>query len=187
MSEARLYVLIGKSASGKDTVLNALVNAGVKRKLTHTTRPMREGERQGVEYHFETNETHEQAKELNRILEERSYDTARGVWYYWTDTDPIEETAVTVSTVDGFIALRNFYGAEKIIPVYLNVENIIRMERLYEREKRQPVPDYEEILRRFIADEKDFSEDRLRDAGISRKFPCLTDDDINNIITFIQS
>ena len=45
-----------------------------------------------------------------------------------------------------------------------------RLERSMKREKKQPVPNYDEVCRRFLADQKDFSEENIQRAGITKRF-----------------
>ena len=51
----RIYCIMGKSSSGKDTIYKKLVEdpkLSLKRIVPYTTRPMRAGERDGIEYYF---------------------------------------------------------------------------------------------------------------------------------------
>ncbi len=55
----RSYYLMGKSSSGKDTLYKELKKRfpGLRQVILYTTRPVRDGERDGVEYHFVPAET----------------------------------------------------------------------------------------------------------------------------------
>ncbi len=165
-----LVVLLGKSGSGKDTILKNLVNAGCTRLVTHTTRPIRPGEKEGIDYYFHKNEEYEKLKKAGKVLEEREYLTTMGIWYYWTGVfDLTAPVTVTVSTPTGLKALQKHLSSQDdavIIPIYLEVPDEIRMERLLAREEAKAVPDYKEICRRFITDAKDFAEPNLQ--GILR-------------------
>ena len=57
-----------------------------------------------------------------------------------------------------------------MVPVYIEVEDGLRLARAVERERRQAEPKYAELCRRFLADAEDFSEKNLKKAGISRRF-----------------
>ncbi len=50
----KIFYLMGKSSSGKDTIYKELIQKfpKMKRIVLYTTRPRREGERDGVEYFF---------------------------------------------------------------------------------------------------------------------------------------
>ena len=52
--------------------------------------------------------------------------------------------------------LREYYGNEVMWPIYIEVEDGERLERALAREKTQEVPKYEEMCRRFLADQNDF-------------------------------
>lgn len=172
----RLYVIMGKSAVGKDSLYCSLIdrNPMLKTVVPYTTRPIRTGEVEGKEYHFVTEGELETMRQQDRIVECRRYDTVHGPWYYFTVDDGQldfsgDERYVTISTLEGFAKLCAFYGREHVVPVYIEVEDFLRMERALEREKRQPEPCVAELRRRFAADEEDFSEERLRLAGVKER------------------
>ena len=59
---------------------------------------------------------------------------------------------------------------EQVIPIYVEVEDGLRLSRAVERERAQREPKYAELCRRFLADEADFSEEKLSEAGIVKRF-----------------
>ena len=69
----RLYVFMGKSASGKDTLYRRIRerNPELKAVISYTTRPIRAGEREGVEYHFVSEAEMEEMEKSGRIVERR--------------------------------------------------------------------------------------------------------------------
>ena len=73
---------MGKSCSGKDTIYRRLTerHPELHTIIPYTTRPIREGERDGVEYFFVDQERMEEMQTSGRIIELRSYNTVRGVW-----------------------------------------------------------------------------------------------------------
>ena len=75
-----------------------------------------------------------------------------------------------IGTLVSYRALREYFGEEKLLPVYIEVEDGLRLARAVERERRQAEPKYSELCRRFLADEEDFSEENLKKAGITRRF-----------------
>jgi len=172
----RLYVIMGKSAVGKDSLYCSLIdrNPALKTVVPYTTRPIRTGEVEGKEYHFVTESELEKMRQQGRIVECRRYDTVHGPWYYFTVDDGQLDFSgdgqyVIISTLEGFEKLRAFYGKEHVVPVYIEVEEFVRLERALEREKQQPEPCVAELCRRFLADEEDFSEERLRIAGVEER------------------
>ena len=79
--------IMGKSSSGKDSIFRMLADdkeLGLCKVVPYTTRPMRSGETQGVEYNFVDDETACRFENENKIIEIRCYDTVFGVWKYFT-------------------------------------------------------------------------------------------------------
>lgn len=172
----KLFVIMGKSATGKDSLYKRLMeqNSELKEIVSYTTRPIREGETEGKEYHFVTEYQMEELREQGRIAECRKYDTVRGPWYYFTaDDGQIDfesgDSYVLISTLEGYEKLRHFYGKDNIVPIYIEVDDFERLERAVKRERQQKSPCVAELCRRFLADEEDFSEERLRAAEVSNR------------------
>ena len=172
----KIYYVMGKSSSGKDTIYKKLMEAHPRFRtiVPYTTRPIREGERDGVEYFFVDKERLREMQEAGQVIEVRSYDTKCGVWTYFTaDDGQIDLNAhdyLVIGTLVSYQALREYFGEEKMVPVYIEVEDGLRLARAVERERRQAEPKYAELCRRFLADAEDFSEKNLKKAGISRRF-----------------
>ena len=168
---------MGKSASGKDTFYRELMRTEsleLRKLILYTTRPMRDGEENGREYFFVAGEQLEAFRKQGRIIEEREYQTIYGPWFYFTaDDGQIHwegNDYLGIGTLESFCALKAYYGEDKICPVYIEVEDGERLMRALQREKEQVHPHYAEMCRRFLADEEDFSEDKLRNAGIHVRF-----------------
>ena len=172
----KIYCVMGKSSSGKDTVYKKLKEQYKEFRLIvpYTTRPIREGEKDGVEYYFVDPEQFRAMKEDGKVIESRSYNTKCGIWTYFTaDDGQIDLSAadyLLIGTLVSYQALREYFGEEAIVPVYLEVEDGLRLARALEREPRQEKPKYEEMCRRFLADEEDFSEENLIKSGITERF-----------------
>lgn len=172
----KIYCVMGKSSSGKDTVYKKLKEQYKEFRLIvpYTTRPIREGEKDGVEYYFVDPEQFRAMKEDGKVIESRSYNTKCGIWTYFTAVDgQIDLSAadyLLIGTLVSYQALREYFGEEAIVPVYLEVEDGLRLARALERERRQEKPKYAEMCRRFLADEEDFSEENLIKSGITERF-----------------
>ena len=125
----KIYYIMGKSSSGKDTIFKELLNRvpGLRRVVPYTTRPRREGEENGVEYFFTDEEQTEKLEKAGRIIELRAYDTACGVWKYFTaDDGQIDlETGnyLMIGTLESYEKMVQYYGAENILPLYIEVED----------------------------------------------------------------
>ena len=172
----KIYCVMGKSSSGKDTVYKKLKEQYKEFRLIvpYTTRPIREGEKDGVEYYFVDPEQFRAMKEDGKVIESRSYNTKCGIWTYFTaDDGQIDLSAadyLLIGPLVSYQALREYFGEEAIVPVYLEVEDGLRLARALERERRQEKPKYAEMCRRFLADEEDFSEENLIKSGITERF-----------------
>lgn len=172
----KIYYVMGKSSSGKDTIYKKLMEAHPRFRtiVPYTTRPIREGERDGVEYFFVDKERLREMQEAGQVIEVRSYDTKCGIWTYFTaDDGQIDLNAhdyLVIGTLVSYQALREYFGEGKMVPVYIEVEDGLRLARAVERERRQAEPKYAELCRRFLADAEDFSEKNLKKAGITRRF-----------------
>lgn len=173
----RIYCIIGKSSTGKDTIYKKLLknkSLDLRKIVPYTTRPIREGEKEGVEYHFTDEAALKQYKAENRLVECRSYQTIYGIWYYYTVKDEqinlAEYNYLIIGTLESYQMTRDYFGKDKVIPIYITVEDGERLTRALCREKSQSVPKYEEMCRRFLADSQDFSEEKLKEAGIQKYF-----------------
>ncbi len=172
---SKIFYLMGKSASGKDTIFKKVKERlpELQTIVIYTTRPIREGETDGVEYYFVDEEKLKEFEQAGKIIELRSYHTVHGIWKYFTvDDGQFDGDAgyITIGTLESFVALRKYFGKEKIVPFYIEVEDGLRLERALRREQEQKVPKYEELCRRFLADAVDFSEEKLEKAGIKTRF-----------------
>lgn len=164
---SKIFCLVGKSASGKDTLFKEILRQEVDDLvpvIPYTTRPKRSNEDEGVDYHFATEEDLERFRAEGRVIEERQYNTTQGVWRYFTVRFELEEgrNYILITTLEGALSLSAAYGAEVVQIVYLTLDDKTRLLRCIDREARQATPDYEEVCRRFIADQKDFSDEHLR-------------------------
>lgn len=171
----KIFYLMGKSASGKDSIYKELQSRmpELKTIVIYTTRPIREGERDGVEYHFVTEEVLENLQQAGKVIELRAYDTVHGIWKYFTADDgqfDAPEDYLAIGTLESYGALIRYFGQEKVVPIYIEVEDGIRLQRALERERMQKTPRYEELCRRFLADAQDFSSEKLEKMGITQRF-----------------
>ncbi len=172
----KIIYLMGKSASGKDTVYRELLRRfpALKRLIPWTTRPMREGERDGEDYHFTTPEALEEFARRGKLVEKRVYQTVAGPWIYATvdeETDGEQGGAfLGIGTLESYLKLKEYYGADRMFPVYIETDDGVRLQRALDREKQQKAPNYAELCRRYLADQQDFSEEKLKEAGITRRY-----------------
>ncbi len=173
----KIFCLMGKSSSGKDTIYKMLSEQeeiSFSKIIPYTTRPMRQGEQEGVEYHFTSEERLSELTAQGKVIEVRAYDTVYGIWKYFTvDDGQIDLTSndyLVIGTLEVYLALRGYYGKNVVVPIYIEVDDGLRLQRALDRERMQDTPKYAEMCRRFLADEKDFSEEKLREAEITTRF-----------------
>ncbi len=172
----KIYYMMGKSSSGKDTLFKMLKEAfpEFKEIVLYTTRPRREGETDGKEYHFVADELLEEFQKAGKMIELRAYDTIHGIWKYATVDDGQvrlkEADYLSIGTLESYEKLQEYYGADRMVPLYIEVEDGERLFRALSRERMQEKPKYAEMCRRFLADTEDFSEDKLLKLGIQKKF-----------------
>lgn len=191
---SKIFYVMGKSSSGKDTIYKKLKEKlpQFKSITPYTTRPIREGETDGVEYFFVDEEMLHQMQENEQVIEVRSYHTKCGIWTYFTaDDGQIDlETSdyLGIGTLESFEKLKKYYGETSVIPVYIEVENGERLTRALAREKEQISPKYAEMCRRFLADEADFSQENILKAGIWKKFENIDlDVCVDEIVEYIKA
>ncbi len=176
----KIFYIMGKSSSGKDSIFKKLrkeESLQLKTIVLYTTRPIREGEKEGEAYHF-IDEAQLAALEKNgQVIEKRSYHTVHGIWHYMTVADKqidlSNQNYLMIGTIESYQKTRDYFGAEYLVPIYIEVEDGLRLSRALNRERAQSVPKYTEMCRRFLADSEDFSEERIAEAGITRRFQNL--------------
>lgn len=169
----KIYCVMGKSSSGKDSIYHEIMEKGalgLKPIIPYTTRPIRDGEQDGREYHFCTEDTVQRLQDEGRIMELRAYNTVYGVWKYFTVDDErinlSKYNYLYIVTLEGYTKIREYFGADRVVPIYIEVEDGERLMRAIAREQKQDVPKYEEMCRRFLADSADFCDEKLVEAGV---------------------
>lgn len=185
----KIYYIMGKSSSGKDTIFKKLYEEcpGTKMLITYTTRPIRDWEKDGREYHFVNEEAIESYRKQGKVIEMRTYNTVQGRWTYATIDDGAlnleSRNYLLIGTLDSYIKIREYFGEENVVPLYIDLGDGIRLQRALNRENSREKPQYAEMCRRFLADEEDFSEERLKAVGITRKY---LNEDLNKCILEIK-
>ncbi|MGN0240568.1 MAG: guanylate kinase [Candidatus Weimeria sp.] len=190
----KLYVIVGKSASGKDTLEKKLIedkSLGLHHIVPYTTRPIREGEKDGVDYHFCTISQFRDMAVAKKIIEYRTYKTVLGDWTYFTADDGQIDldrySSIIVGTLESLECFTKYFGSERVVPIYIEVEDGERLQRALNRERQEKNPKYSELCRRFLADQEDFSEKNLYNAGVVHRFENTdTDRTAEQIADFIK-
>lgn len=172
----KIICLMGKSSTGKDTIFKRLLQdrrLGLQTIVPYTTRPIRVGERDGVEYFFKSEQDFFRLKEQGKIIESREYHTFHGLWrYFVVDDGQIKESGnyIMIGTLEAYRHLQDHFGEDRVLPVMIELDDGARLQRALGRERKQENPKFEEMCRRFLADSEDFSEEKIKEAGITRRF-----------------
>jgi len=154
-----IIAIMGKAGSGKDTLCRALLEEPefkyAKPIISCTTRPIRDNEKDGVDYHFLTNEEFTSQVLSGDMIEATVFNT----WCYGTSINNLDEECINIGVFnpEGVELLRNNPNI-KLAVIYIEANDKTRLLRQLNREKN---PDCHEIVRRFSADENDFSEEEI--------------------------
>ena len=126
---SKIFYFMGKSAAGKDTIFQKIQKllTDLRTVVIYTTRPIREGEEDGVAYHFVTEERMRELEREGKIIELRAYNTVHGIWYYFTADDGQfsgNESCVAIGTLESFEKMQNYFGKENVIPIYIHLSDM---------------------------------------------------------------
>ncbi len=173
----KLIVLMGKSATGKDTIfklLQADAALPLRELVPYTTRPMRAGEVEGKAYHFVTEKEFSSLLEQGLVIEHRAYHTVHGLWRYFTvkdaQLDLEHHSYILIATLEAYNSIVAYFGKEQVVPILVTLDDGVRLQRALDREKAEEHPRYEEMCRRFLADSADYAPEKIEAAGITKMF-----------------
>ena len=124
-----MIVLSGPSASGKTEVAKRLMNQyGIKRVITTTTRPMRKGEVDGVDYYFVSKERFKEMINEDLFVEYTEYN---GNFYGSLKSEVADNKVIAIEPngMRAYIALHDPH----IVVFYLDVCEKVRRERMLMR------------------------------------------------------
>lgn len=147
--EKTKIIICGKSGSGKDYLKNLLINSnkGYLYAISHTTRPKRENEIDGKDYHFVSEETFLNMINKGLFVEHTKFNN----WYYGLTKISFEMGNVFILTPSGIKQLPEYFKKQSLI-IYLDIDEITRANRLYNRKDNQ-----DSVYRRMKADNEDFA------------------------------
>ena len=173
----KIFYLMGKSSSGKDTIYNKLLQnkkLNLQKIVLYTTRPIRAGEESGIHYYYVDEKKADELVEAGKVIELRAYDTFYGVWKYFTvhdDQIDLEKSDyLMIGTIESFQKTKAYFGSERVVPIMIELDDGVRLQRALDRERKEEHPRYEEMCRRFLADSIDFSPEKKKEAGIEKEF-----------------
>ena len=173
----KIVYIMGKSSTGKDTIYRTILSEksiDLKKIIPYTTRPIRLGEENGVQYYFTDEQGFLKLNQEGKVIEQRSYDTCYGLWRYFTVNDESldleNNNYIIIGTLESYEKTAEYFGKEKLLPVLIELDDGVRLQRALNREKKQKVPKYEEMCRRYLADSQDFCTENIKKAGITKTF-----------------
>lgn len=147
-----MLLLIGKTATGKDTIQKELIKMGMKSVVSYTTRPPRLGEVDGITYHFITQEEFLNKYHKGFFAETTSYNVATGeTWYYGSAVEDLNDDKVIIVNPHGLRQLRKISSLNPIA-FYITAGEETIWNRLRERGDNAS-----EARRRLNADDEDFA------------------------------
>lgn len=186
----KIFCLMGKSNSGKDTIFKELIkdkDLDLKPIVSYTTRPIRSNETNGQEYYFIDELTLNEYRNQDKVIEERCYNTVQGKWHYCTIDDGRvninKNNYLLIATLEAYKNIEVYFGKENVIPLYIELDDGIRLERALKRERQEKSPNYNELCRRFLADSKDFSNEKLQLYNIKNSY---INNDLFECINYIK-
>lgn len=146
-----MILLVGKSCSGKTTIAKELKKLGLKEAVSYTTRPPREHEAEGVEYHFITKEEFLQKEAEGFFAETAYYDVDTGErWYYGSAVEDLSDDKIIIVNPHGLEQLRKIKSLNPIA-FYITAGEETIWNRLRERGDNAA-----EARRRINTDDEDF-------------------------------
>lgn len=189
----KIFIVIGKSSTGKDTIYSLVKerNENLKQVVMWSTRPQRDGEKNGVTYIFTNDKTTDYMVESGLVIEMREYNTANGLWRYFTaDDGQIDRKSNDNYFIIGTLAVYDSYvqkfGAENVIPIYIEVKDGTRLHRALDREDLQDKPKYNELCRRFLSDSVDFSDENVNRVMKEHEFNRVENIDIEKSVKAVE-
>lgn len=187
----KIFYLMGKSATGKDTIYNRLredSSLPLRSIVLYTTRPIRIGEVDGETYHYRDVEFFLEQEKSGKVIESRVYSTMMGPWYYFTlddgQIDVDRHSYLVIGTLESYAKMREYFGLDVMVPLYLEIDDGERLRRAWSRESAQKKPRFDEVCRRYLADEADFAEEKLNELGITDRY---RNDDVDKCLEKVKA
>ena len=148
MNNKKRLIIVGKGGSGKDHLRKILVEGGFKYCVSHTTRPIREGEENGKDYWFM------ESSKLVSMADDFYEAVFFNSWFYGTSLNEFYTANLFIMTPKGVEKLKPEDREESTI-LYLNIDEETRKSRL---ESRRDADDVKRRLEADFADFKDFTD-----------------------------
>lgn len=168
----KVVALMGKAGSGKDTLLAEIMKLDkgkeFQKVINCTTRPIREHEVDGINYHYLTHDEFTEKVLSGDMIEAAEFNN----WFYGTMLSTLSTDKINIGVFNPTaVEILQDDKRLNVLVIYITAPNKVRLLRQLNREED---PDCYEIVRRFKADEEDFSDDRILD-GIQPAFGIEND------------
>ena len=151
-----MLIILGESGSGKTTLQKYICDhTNMTRAISHTTRPMRDGEANGIDYYFVNDDEYIDMLNNNLFCESANY---RG-WFYGLTKDEIRDNIIFVATPSGLRRIKKYINDNKldinVISIYLKVDKLSRFIKILQRDGESGL---NESYVRITSDQGMFSE-----------------------------
>ena len=194
----KLITLTGAGGIGKDSILKELLNRNSKLNnlVSNTSRPMRKGEKDGVDYNFKTFEEMNNLLKANGLLESRVYTVASGEeWIYGIPIDSLDWNSdniyITIVDVDGFKQIKKVFKdkcrSNDLISFYIDGSYQTRYTRYFNRATTKKMSD-EEFMEFIQEAHRRFLDDNVNVVVFKDKFDHIISNDdrpLNNTVNEI--
>lgn len=137
----KIILMLGKSASGKDTAIKYLTKIeGISPLVSYTTRPIRENEQDGIDYKFISDEQFLKMEKNKEFMEKREYNTLfnnkKAVWRYGISLDDVmnsKDILITAVDIDGYYHFLKQFRREELLVIYIDSDKNTRKQRAKQR------------------------------------------------------
>ena len=153
-----MIIIMGRAGTGKSSLVSELEKRGYEKIKTCTTRPIRDGEEDGVDYFFLTDDQFRKYAQNNYFAEIKKYYTTEGEWLYGTPKVELlssDDKSVIILTPDGVRAVKPLLDSHGIqyTVVLIGAKASVIKRRMIQRGDNM-----DEIIRRIRADDEDFED-----------------------------
>ena len=189
-----IFCILGKSSVGKDTLINRLTTANTElsKIVPITTRPPRKYEKDGHEYYFTNKKSFMKMVENGHLMEHRKYDIINKsgnteTWFYGTRF-PKSDVSILTGSLEMYDTITSHPKVKDYIiyPIYVTIPDEERLYRMISRENKNHHPNYREVARRFVSDNSDFSDEKLKSLGITEEC-TFVNMDLNSVTDEISN
>jgi guanylate kinase len=170
-----MICILGCAGAGKSTLEKELVKLGYENIISHTSRPIRQNEKNDVDYHFISDKEFEDKLNNGFFAEHTKYNG----WFYGVANENCNKNSLVVVEPFGFRQLKSKKELN-VFSFFIDVPERTRLKRMVDRGDNLM-----EIFRRIFSDQGVFQ-------GIENEVDCVINNDqplgttINEMLTKLQ-